>query len=72
MKFTKTFTKVAATDDYYANWASGFNLPKTSLALTITDETGNVVWDRKYIKTQYNNATDMKKWLLADAKAAGF
>jgi hypothetical protein len=43
MKYTKTFTKVAATDDYYANWASGFTLPTTSLALEVKDSDGNVV-----------------------------
>lgn len=70
--YTKEFKNVPYTEDYYANWASGFNLPKTSLALVVKDASGNVVWGKKYHKTQYNTKADMRKWLLVDANSAGF
>lgn len=73
MGFTKKFVNVPWTEDYYANWAAGVcGLPKTSLALVIKDDSGKVVWNNKYHKTRYNTRADMKRWLLSDAKAAGF
>jgi hypothetical protein len=68
----KVFTKVPVTRDYYANWASGFKLPKTSLQLSIVDDVGKVVAQWQVNKTQYNTAADMKRMLNHSAKNAGY
>lgn len=71
-KYTKVFAKVPVTQDYYANWASGFKLPKTSLQLSIVDEAGAVVKQWQMNKTQYNTQAEMKRLLKYLAKDAGF
>ncbi len=71
-KVTKIFTKVAVTQDYYANWSSGFKLPKTSLQLSVVDDNDKIVWQGQMNKTKYNTQSDMKRMLNFYAKQAGY
>jgi hypothetical protein len=70
MKHTYSFEKVSATQDYYANWASGGATPKTSIMLTVTDNKGVKLWSGKLNKTPYNNVSVMKSDLKNQAKMA--